>query len=242
MIWGCDSPLASPIAPCVTSNGKPTLRPASWRGWRTRPWMRLLSGMTCSPSTADRGVASWISLLRASRASRGARAGGGWGSKMSVGSGPISPESSERSVQASSSLRTSLGLFGLGSVRCFPILPRLGSMQSGIIFQRAKWGRHTHVSACSFWPTPTASMDRRGCGIPLNNKTGRYNQDTVRRVQALVRTHGWRIHPAFGEALMGFPIGWSGTEPLEMARVQSMLLSHSSRLRAVLAGSWEGVT
>ena len=55
---------------CVVLSGKPTPRPLSWRGWRTRPWVKLLSGTTYSPSTAHRGVESWISSLRASRASR----------------------------------------------------------------------------------------------------------------------------------------------------------------------------
>ena len=30
----------------VTSSGKPSLRPLSWHGWKTRPWIRLLSGLT----------------------------------------------------------------------------------------------------------------------------------------------------------------------------------------------------
>ncbi len=34
------------------SNGKPTPQPLSWRGWKTRPWIRLLSGTTLEPSTA----------------------------------------------------------------------------------------------------------------------------------------------------------------------------------------------
>ena len=55
-------------------------------------------------------------------------------------------------------------------------------------------------------------MDGRGFGIPLHDKTGRYKRSTVRRVQELVGKHGWRIHPNFTEALMGFPLDASAIE------------------------------
>lgn len=47
----------------VTSSGKPTARQLSWRGWKTRPWIELLSGIRSSPSMASRGVEKWISSL-----------------------------------------------------------------------------------------------------------------------------------------------------------------------------------
>jgi hypothetical protein len=58
-------------------------------------------------------------------------------------------------------------------------------------------------------------MDKKGFGIPMHDRTGRYKRSTVLRVQALVREHGWRIHPRFTEALMGLPIGWTEIEPSE---------------------------
>ena len=52
------SPSPSPdIVLWVTSSGKPSPQPLSWRGWKTRPWIRLLSGTTLEPSTAARGAA-----------------------------------------------------------------------------------------------------------------------------------------------------------------------------------------
>jgi hypothetical protein len=80
-----------------------------------------------------------------------------------------------------------------------------------------RWWRtsqpHTCDSECSLWPTPTASMDGRGFGIPLHNRSGRYRQSTISRVHALVGEHGWRIHPHFTEALMALPLGWTAIEP-----------------------------
>lgn len=63
------------IAPYVLSNGKLTPRPPSWDGWKKRAWARVLCGMTLPPSTLSRGVDSWISSLRASRASHTAQPG-----------------------------------------------------------------------------------------------------------------------------------------------------------------------
>jgi hypothetical protein len=57
-------------------------------------------------------------------------------------------------------------------------------------------------------------MGGRGFGIPLHNRTGRYKQSTVRRVQELVGKHGWKIHPNFIEALMGLPIDHSAITQL----------------------------
>ena len=93
------------------------------------------------------------------------------------------------------------------------IWPFEGSMRNGRVFQRAPLVHHTHDDECSLWPTPTASMDGRGFGIPLHEHSGRYKRSTVSRIQELVTEHGWRIHPHFTETLMGFPIGWSAIEP-----------------------------
>jgi hypothetical protein len=83
--------------------------------------------------------------------------------------------------------------------------PESGMTRSGRLYPHAPWVLHMCDDECSLWPTPTASMDGRGFGIPLHENTGRYKLSTVRRVHALVGEHGWRIHPHFTEALMGFP-------------------------------------
>lgn len=61
---------ASIIALRCCVSGKPTLRPSSWRGWKTRAWSRALFGAVISPtSTGDRFADWWTSQLRACRAS-----------------------------------------------------------------------------------------------------------------------------------------------------------------------------
>jgi len=56
------SPLPAPgTALFVTSSAKPMLRPPSWRGWKTRPWIKHLCGTTLPVSMAALGVEQWVS-------------------------------------------------------------------------------------------------------------------------------------------------------------------------------------
>lgn len=93
------------------------------------------------------------------------------------------------------------------------IWPESGMTHAGVAYQLAPLVQHTCDRECSLWPTPTASMDGRGFGIPMHNHSGRYKQSTVSRVQELVRECGWKIHPNFTEALMDWPMGWSEIAP-----------------------------
>lgn len=68
----------------VTSSGKPTVRPFSWRGWQTRRWSRLLFGAaTLRNLTGGNGMGPWTESLRESRASRTASPGSALGQRMS---------------------------------------------------------------------------------------------------------------------------------------------------------------
>lgn len=145
----------------VSSSGKVTPRPLSWRGWKSRTWVRLLSGTTLPPSTAARGVASWISSLRVSRASRSALPGSSAGPKTSGGSGPISSASFGRFNPDGSFLRTSLDLFGTDSDPSSVDWPRSGTMLNGICSARERSVPHIAVSGSSYsrgeYPTPSAT-------------------------------------------------------------------------------------
>ena len=54
------------------ASGTHTPRPLSWRGWKTRPWIRRLSGLTLPPLTAAPGAKKWIWSLPDTPASRSA--------------------------------------------------------------------------------------------------------------------------------------------------------------------------
>lgn len=68
--WNSAFTLSSeePTVPCVSLSGKLTPQPVWWHGWKARRWIERLSSTIYSPSTAARGVESWISSLRATRA------------------------------------------------------------------------------------------------------------------------------------------------------------------------------
>ncbi len=108
---GSNSDSSSPSqepAPFVTLSGTATQRPLSWRGWRTRPWIRRLTGMTLPPSTAARGVAEWISSLPVSPAPQPHEPESGEEPPTSDGFGKTSSSFSVRSAHSSPSSRTCL--------------------------------------------------------------------------------------------------------------------------------------
>lgn len=107
----------------------------------------------------------------------------------------------------SQSWRTSQHCLIEESSRYAATWPQSGMTRNGRLYPHAPWVRHTCDSACSLWPTPTASMGKRGFGVALSHEArGRYKRSTIQRVRALVTKHGWKIHPHFMEALMGLPL------------------------------------
>jgi len=139
--------------PWVTLSGKATQRPLSWRGWKSRPWIKLLSGMTLPPSTADRGAELWISSLRDSLASPSAPQDRGRERPTSDGCGTTSSESFARFNPAGSLVRTSQDLFGSDSKLYSDRLPRWGMMLAGELFEQSRWEPHISVSESSSSPS-----------------------------------------------------------------------------------------
>jgi hypothetical protein len=95
------------------------------------------------------------------------------------------------------------------SVRSFRTWPTSGTMRNGQCYPHVPWVRHIHESDCSYWPTPVASMGRRGWPIGPDDSKRRWNAETFQRVRGLIEMTGWRPPAIFVEWLMGFPIGWS---------------------------------
>ena len=142
----------------VTSSGKPTQRPLSWRAWKTRAWIKRLYGTISSPLTAQRGVDAWTSSLRASRASRGAPPGSEAAQTTPSGSGLLSYGSLWTWTPDTCSWRTcQASLPGMDLNTCCPDLPKRGSMRSGVISARLTLAPPTGGGGCSFWPTADAN-------------------------------------------------------------------------------------
>ena len=156
----------------VTLSGKPTQRPYSWRGWKTRPWIGRLSGTISQPLTAQRGADEWISSLPVSPASRSQRQDSNAVLTMTAGSGLPSHGSSMMWDRVSSSWRTSPDLFGRVSLTSSPILPSSGSMRNGVVSQRQALAPRTGVNGSGLWPTATATdSERRGVPTTIDGQT-----------------------------------------------------------------------
>ena len=147
----------------VSLSGKHEQRPLSWREWRTRRWVKLLSGTTLAPSTADAGVDAWISSLRASRASRSASPDSNGESRTSATCGRTLPGSLARyalrgycSKTSPVSQQPSLLMDEAPSKRSATTFKSWVSRSRGMSSQRQRWGRHIFASAPSLpgdWPT-----------------------------------------------------------------------------------------
>ena len=157
-----DSSLPTPeYAPWATLSGKPSQRPLSWRGWKTRPWIARLSGTTPRPLMAAGCAERWISSLADIRVSPFPLQASGSAPKTSATSGPSSLESFARFDPGSCSLKTSQATFGWDSTPSSPILPNSGSMRSGMCFRAQESVPLTAAAGSSFsrgeYPTPSAT-------------------------------------------------------------------------------------
>ena len=154
----------------VTASGKATRRRLSWRGWRTRPWMKLLSGTTLSRSQAKTGVERWISYQRASLASHFRTPEIKKESKTFVGSGPPLPRSFATYNPGLCSWRTPQDSSSTDSDGCFEIWPNSGSMRSGICSPPPTSVLHTCGVASSSWPPPTVSDSKNNGGPAASSR------------------------------------------------------------------------
>jgi hypothetical protein len=155
-------PLGSSTELYVTLNGTPTRRPYSWRGWKTRPWIKRLSGTRLSLSTAQRGADAFILSLPDFPVSRSPSPASAGAPKTIAGSGLPLLESFATWSHGSCFLRMSRRLFEEECSTYLEPWPSSGSMRSGTCFWRPKRARRTGGSDCLFWPTATADGGKRG--------------------------------------------------------------------------------
>lgn len=159
------TPPSEEVALWATSSGKPILRRSSWRGWKNRPWSRLLFGaVTSLTSTQLRSLIESIGSPAASRASRSAPPESDGDRTTSDGSGMTSSACFGRfDLESGVYLRTSLDLFGSDSDPSSETWPYSGSMSSGVVSARKEWAPPIDVSEFSSspadgtaWTTPAA--------------------------------------------------------------------------------------
>ena len=141
-----------------------TPRPLSWHGWRTRPWLRLLSGTICDPSTADRGATAFISSLPVIPVSPLPYRGCDKARTTSATYGRRSRVLSERSRHTRSSSRTYPDICPSASRTSPETFRKWATGLQRASYQRRKLAGRTPAKGCSFWATPTfKSSGNRAC-------------------------------------------------------------------------------
>lgn len=149
-------------------------QPLSWRGWKTRPWIRRLSGVTCEPSTLARGVERFISSLPAIHANP-SRPQAERGERRTLAiSGQRSRGSPWKLEPSGSSARTWRDTSIWDCPRSLQTYAAWASRQKRASFLRLKSAHPTYGGASSFWPTPTAAMGGNRVDLEFSEKGLRF--------------------------------------------------------------------
>lgn len=215
-------------------------RSATWRGklisvsdwlakYKTVTWTMLLFGQISEPLKASRGVEKWIALLLDSPVSHLVEQEEDKKKNTNIGYGKICLELSKKSNH-----HLSLGKMSIPSVskveqKSSEILPRSGMIAHGIFIQLDPLEPHIYVRDCSFSPREGTAWT-----TPCSDDTGlrkkRYSQGGT-ALSLQIRQYWQKVHncnpvgqnPDFRDALMGWPIGWSGYGPLGTESFQKWL-------------------
>jgi hypothetical protein len=201
------------------------------------------SGTMSAPSTDDRGEVTSTSSAADSHAKTSAPLGEALDSQESdLAFGGKCTESFAKWDPSSSSWRTSQHLLTEGWTLFSARWPTSGLMLNGACFQRDPLERLTSAKGCGLLPTPTASGGGSNKS-PGPNAVRRPSLQTMARhnlwltpTASSYKTGGNRPHlrgvaggplnPTWVEWLMGWPLGWTALEPLEMGRFQKWLEQH----------------
>ncbi len=196
----------------VSSSGKHSRHPCSWRGWQTRPWIRHLSGTMFEPSTAALGVAAFISSLPAIPASPSQLPASGEAPPIPATSGLRSPGSSPRSAPNGSSPRMSkaISIWDLPTSSVAFKAWAIASRQA--CSRRQKSARPISGAGSSFWPTLTKQQFANRIELELGEKGLRFRDDPTQAgsqygIEQASRTWTllWLLMQAFGAT----PTGWT---------------------------------
>jgi len=97
--------------------------------------------------------------------------------------------------------------------------PNWGSMRDGVCSDLTTSAPTTSASGRGSWPTPCHGSSH--WGGTFQEVGGSKNKLRGTPIGKLY------VNPDFWESLMGWPIGWTGTAPLETAKTRAWLLQHS---------------
>lgn len=175
---------ADALAPSASWRTK-SLPPARWsQAWKRNSWMTRLSGLTCEPSTAQRGADEWTASLAATRASRSQSQGSGEEPTTPGTSGPPSQTSSGQLSLDGAFSRTSAVICDWDSEKSPKSFETWATALRRHCGARRKSALLTAANASSSWPTPTrrdeASTGAQGYSSP-GHHSGTTLTDAIRQ-------------------------------------------------------------
>jgi hypothetical protein len=210
---------------CAQLNVKPTQH-KFWRNDRTMEPLSLSQfGATCAVLTDAHGEELLTSYLEGFRAKTSAQQEKALElTEHDQGFGEKWQELSVRYDPASSSWRTHRSLWDEDLPACSLTLPTWGLMRNGVLWERRTWAHHTTGKDVGLWPTPRKQMTRP-CKPRLNLKN--QHKSNLEEVVALEQgANGGRLNPTWIEWLMGWPINWTDSQPLETGKFQQWQQQH----------------
>ena len=211
--------------PCAQLNVKPTQH-KFWRNDRTMEPLNLSQfGATCAVLTDDHGEELLTSFLAASRAKTSVQPEKAQElTAQGQDSGVRWRELSVRYDRDTCSWRTHRSLWDEDLSACSLTLPTWGLMRNGVLLERLTWEHLTPGKDVGLWPTPRKQMTRP-CKPRLNLE--KKHKSNLEEVVALEQgTDGGRLNPTWVEWLMGWPIKWTDSQPLETDKFRQWLQQH----------------
>lgn len=228
--------VSSDGGPFARSSGIPTPRASSFDVKTTESSNPFQCGTMSEPSTVHNGedLLTWFRAAFLVKTSPSPEA-----EPVSMESGPDYGarwlESSVRFDRGSSSWKTHRQLFAEVLDESSVTLPLSGMMRDGVVYQPWKSERLTEeIDSGSLLPTPTAQR----FGTSNNGQRGdgsTFRQAGKPSLHTMALRNLWEtpvpegagpLSPEFVEWLMGWPIGWTDSGPLEMAKFRKWLAEH----------------
>jgi hypothetical protein len=211
--------------PCAQSN-KTLMPQAYWSHDKTMVPSRLSrSGMTFAHLTERHGKALLKSYRAAFHVKTSVSTGKATDSKASGrGSGRRCKEFAEKWGPKRYSWRILPCLFQEDSPLFCGTWPTWGTMRNGVAYPLMTWEPRTEEKGSGSWHTPTASDAKGTCA---NSKFGQRSHQFKVLSQGRFSDGSIYPNPTVYEALMGWPLGWTGLDALEMDKFQEWQQRHS---------------
>lgn len=224
---------SSDTEPCAPSKTSLTEGKSCCNGSATESCLGSQSGTTCGPSTENRGVGGSMSSLVDFHARESQLPGKDSDSTTREAVyGQSSAESFAKWDQNLPGWRTLQCLLLGGWELYYQTWPDSGLMRSGECFRLENLGRGTAGPAYGFWlstPCKTESKDRGNADVLAGcDRGGRLARNICARHWKDRQPIKVQINPCFLELSMGWPIGWTGLNPLATGRFQQWLRSHGA--------------